>query len=268
MKFILTIKHLLAAKLVQIYYRVDFYICILKSYLFKPEKKIQDYRDIPIIINNRNRLSYLQSLVLSLENKGYRNIIILDNDSTYPPLLSYYEQCPHRVCFLKKNLGYKALMKCDLYNEIKRDYFVYTDPDVVPIEECPNDFLNYFWTIMKRNVRIHKVGFSLKIDDLPEHYLKKQQVIAWETNFYQDEIEPNIFRATIDTTFALHRPWSKVSALNNATNQYRVGFPFQLRHLPWYEDDLNPTKEEVYYKEHAVIGGHWTNGKGPMIESE
>ena len=240
-------------------YKMNFLISRLMSFVFKP--RIIDYRDIPIIINNRNRYTYLIALIESLEQKGYRNIIILDNASDYPALKAYYQTCKHRVFFLNKNLGYKALIKCDLYKEIRRDYYVYTDPDVVPIKECPDDFLKYFWDILKKNPHVQKVGFSLKIDDLPDCDLKKNDVIEWERKFYANEIMPNIFKAPIDTTFALHRPWTLIGDLHGATVQYRIGFPYQMYHLPWYEDTLNPTYESLYYSKHAVIGGHWTNGK-------
>ena len=52
--------------------------------------KDEDYQQIPIFINSRDRLICLQRLIDWLQNAGYRNIYILDNDSTYPKLLNYY----------------------------------------------------------------------------------------------------------------------------------------------------------------------------------
>ena len=65
----------------------------LKNYflngLFPKLKKIFgskriNYKDIPIIINNYNRLEMLTKLIHGLENKGYHNLYIIDNQSTYP----------------------------------------------------------------------------------------------------------------------------------------------------------------------------------------
>ena len=47
--------------------------------------KISSAREIPIIINSFNRLTTLKRLISSLEQRGYTNIYILDNCSTYPP---------------------------------------------------------------------------------------------------------------------------------------------------------------------------------------
>ena len=59
---------------------------------------------IPIIINNRNRVTFLKQLVDWLIKAGYSNIIILDNDSKYEPLIEYYKQTKARVIYLKSNL--------------------------------------------------------------------------------------------------------------------------------------------------------------------
>lgn len=217
-----------------------------------------DTKSIPIIINNRNRLLFLKRLVDSLLERGYSNIIILDNDSSYPALLEYYQECPVKVHYLHQNLGFMALSKSNLYKKVRKGFYVYTDPDVVPIDECPDDFLNTFYQIMKKHPSVMKVGFSLKIDDLPDCYDKKQKVIAHEMVFWKSRIDDNCYLAPIDTTFALHRPYSKISTFR--AKMIRVGYPYELHHLPWYLDSKNLPEEELYYIEHASIGGHWTNG--------
>ena len=74
-----------------LYYRVVSFLYYLIELISPPE--IVDYKEIPIIINNFNRLDTLQKLIASLEIRGYRNIYIIDNLSTYPPLLDYYKSC-------------------------------------------------------------------------------------------------------------------------------------------------------------------------------
>lgn len=51
-----------------------------------------------------------------------------------------------------------------------------------------------------------KAGFSICIDDLPDHYKLKEKVIEWESVFWKEEIEPNIFKALIDTTLLYISP--------------------------------------------------------------
>ena len=154
-------------------------LIVFRNFLISLFAKKIDYKEIPIIINNRNRLTFLIQIIESLKSRGYNNIIILDNNSTYPPLLDFYKTTDCNVVFLDKNLGYDALAKISLYKKIRKNYFVYTDPDILPIEECPDDFLKFFLETLKKYPTVQKVGFSLKIDDLPDKYESKLQVIAW-----------------------------------------------------------------------------------------
>jgi hypothetical protein len=231
-----------------------------------PPKTI-DYHEIPVFINNFNRLDSMKQLIGALEARGYHNINIIDNDSTYPPLLEYYKTCNHNVILLGQNLGMNAFWLSGLYRKYRKDYFVYTDSDVVPVEECPDDFLNFFLQTLKKHRLATKVGFSLKIDDLPGHYAHRDQVIEWEQQFFEGECIDNIlYRAPIDTTFALYRPRAKRRHANGCIEMYRAGFPYMARHLPWYIDSYNPDEENRYYIENVKIKTTWSR-KGKSLLS-
>ncbi|MFV0237347.1 MAG: hypothetical protein ACK5HU_02270 [Flavobacteriales bacterium] len=133
-------------------------------------------------------------------------------------------------------------------------YYAYTDSDVSLVDECPVNFMEYFFNLLQKYPDVYKVGFSLKIDDLPECYKDKQKVINWETKFYSVEQEKDVFIAPIDTTFALYRPFSRKGGLK----MLRTNFPYQLRHLPWYIDSENLSEEEKYYIESCTQSTHWT----------
>lgn len=218
---------------------------------------IVDYKKIPIIINNYNRLTTLQLLISALERRGYTNLFIIDNASTYPPLLEYYKTCSYTVFRLKKNVGHLSLWKTGIYKRFIGDYYVYTDSDVVPCNDCPDDFLDYFWGILKRKKYAAKVGFGLKIDDLPDHYDLKQSVIKWESDYWKYEVEKDLFRAPIDTTFALHRPYAKKNA-NWYVEQYRTGGKYSAHHMPWYNNSNDLSPEEQYYINSCTKSTHWT----------
>lgn len=220
--------------------------------------KIDDFKNIPIIINNRNRYSFLKQLVDALESRGYKNIIIIDNKSSYPPLLDYYKSINYKVLLLEQNLGFKSLEQLELYKEIRKSYFVYTDSDVVPIDECPDDFMEKFLKLLKANFWISKVGFSLKLDDLPNHYDKKNQVIDWESQFFEKKVSGG-YLAPIDTTFALHKPYSLIST-RGIFKMIRTSYPYEARHMPWYNNSECLSEEELYYIDSVEIGTHWSKG--------
>lgn len=249
-----------------LYYRMLATGYALAEMIWPPEEV--DYRDIPIIINNFNRLEMLKQLIAGLVKRGYRNIHIIDNLSTYPPLLEYYETCPHTVYRLDRNIGMNALWLSGLYKKFRRNYFAYTDSDVVPVEECPDDFLGFFRTILRKRRFASKVGFSLKIDDIPDHYAMKEDVIKWETRFWDAKVEGELlYRAPIDTTFALYRPRGKRKHANNNIEMYRTAYPYTARHLPWYIDSRNPDDENRYYMERARYTIYWTKKGQEVLEA-
>ena len=165
-----------------------------------------DYKKIPIVIISYNRLECLKQLVEYLEQRDYLNIIILDNGSTYDPLLRYLTTLSYRVEHMNRNYGHLALWKSGFINNLKDQYYVLTDPDILPIEECPDEFMEHFSLLMEQFSEYKKIGFSLKIDDLPDHYPLKNEVLAWEKQFWDYEFVEGCYVAPIDTTFALYHP--------------------------------------------------------------
>ena len=209
-------------------------------------------KEIPIVINNFNRLTHLSALIAFLERSGFKKIIIIDNGSTYGPLLEYYATTRHEVVRDGANYGHLALWKNGLYQRLKWNYFVYTDSDVLPVKECPENFLTHFKKVLDAHFHLDKVGFGIVIDDLPDSFALKEKVINHEKRFWKNEVDENVFDAPIDTTFALYKPFSTLKFGEVYTlAAYRLGFPYVVRHLPWYVDSDNLSEEEQYYVEHS-----------------
>ncbi|NJM26394.1 MAG: glycosyltransferase family 2 protein [Bacteroidia bacterium] len=203
---------------------------------------------IPIIINNFNRLTFPMQLIAFLERAGYTNLIILDNRSTYPPLLEYYNQCPHQVIRLDQNYGHLALWKSGLYTKFKWSYFAYTDSDILPGAECPPDFMLKLKNMLLSHFNVDKVGFAIRIDNLPGFFALHEKVKAYEARYWNNEVSPNVYKAPIDTTFALYKPHTALVAGEIYTvPALRLAGCYTANHLPWYNDTANPTAEEKFY---------------------
>lgn len=245
------------------YYRIDSVYKLILEMLFPP--RITDPWKIPVVINNFNRLGSLKQLITALEKRGYFNILIIDNDSTYPPLLDYYRDCPYEVFLLGRNLGIESLWDSGIYKRFRREFFVFTDSDVVPVDECPDDFMKLFLDILKERKLARKAGFSLKIDDLPDCYALKDKVIAWEKQFFTMPRGEKKFLAAIDTTFALYRPRGRRRPANLSAEMYRTAYPYMARHLPWYVDSSNPDEENRYYMEQSRARTSWTSRGRKLI---
>jgi hypothetical protein len=212
--------------------------------------------NIPVIINNRNRFSFLMMLITWLEKIGMKNIIILDNDSSYPPLLEYYRTTKHKVIFLKRNGGPRSLWETEELKDYMKGYYIYTDPDVVPASSSSMESITMMFSELKSNFSIDKIGFALRIDDLPDNFKLKQDVIQWEQQFWKNPINDKFFSAPVDTTFALYAPYAMGGGECKA---YRTNFPQVAAHMPWYENSSAPTEEDEYYRKHAKPqDSHWT----------
>ncbi len=199
----------------------------------------------PTFIICRDRVTHTKQLVEWLEKAGQEHIYLIDNDSTYEPLLEYYKTTPHTVVKMNANTGHTGIWLHGIVEAIAPDqYYIVSDPDVVPIEECPLDAIDYFRNILDKYQDRSKAGFGMMIGDIPDHYRFKQSVIEFESRYLQwGAPESNLNFAPIDTTFALYRP----NATQDISFSCRTQYPYVARHMPWYLDSDNPGEEEEYY---------------------
>lgn len=199
----------------------------------------------PIFINNFNNLNRgFVRLVKWLTDAGYPPCI-LDNDSTYHPLLEFYRATNVHVVHIGKNLGPYAFWELGLHKE-QKDRFIVTDPDVAPAAGCQLNLIAHMHAMMDRGYK--KVGPSLRIDNLPSG---KKKIIDWESQFWTKPVDGG-FEADIDTTFAMYEPgsWYRPEG-----KYLRLAPPYSFDHIPWYETEEND--ESLYYRAHARK--EWTN---------
>lgn len=219
---------------------------------------------VPVFINCRDRLAPLLQLLGWLDRAGSEEIYLLDNDSMYEPLLAYYETTPHTVLRLGENFGKWSLWQApNVFEKTRGRHFVYTDPDVIPVAECPLDAIDRFRELLDRYRLPNKVGFGLRLDDIPDHYRHKEAVLAHESRCWDWQLEQGAYWFPIDTTFALYRPgasWGR--------DAIRTGAPYLARHDSWYLDFDNPTDEEVFYQVRAASATKYTAGMAHWTASE
>lgn len=204
--------------------------------------------DIPLFVISFNNLTYLRNIIEILEKYNLTNIHIIDNNSDYPPLVNYLKDLPYKVHFLDKNFGHRVLWDSHIFDDIiYNQVYAVTDPDLEFNPNLPNDFLYQMYKLLVQFPNITKVGFALKIDDLQKSDMNNM-VLLWEKQFWKDVQKDNnyeLYRANIDTTFALYRP-GKIGRYNFYTG-LRIAGNFCAKHLPWYGDCV----ESSYYRKTA-----------------
>jgi hypothetical protein len=210
-----------------------------------------EVKNTPIFIIAKDRRSYLQALINRLFSDGLRNLIVIDTGSTYPPMVHYLNLLRKvfrvRVVEAKpKGPPHRVLWDNDLITATgcRAKRFVLTDCDVVPDAMCPPDWLERLDALLSKH-NVIKVGLGLRIDNLPDHYKKKSQVLEWEAKWFQKVIEPGVYSADVDTTLALYKPDEHAMA-----PALRTAEPYVAQHLPWYEDSRNVQEDIRHYRHH------------------
>ena len=204
--------------------------------------------DIPIFINNRDRVECLSKLIDWLLEAGYRRIYILDQDSTYPPLIEFYEtfRQDSRIHILRmENLGYKCIWDSRILETLNiQTPYVYTDSDVLPI--CGKNIVQELLRTLKQIPSAKKVGAKLICDDIT--FWNAEEIRKSQSAFYNADrlILPDVYCSQVDTTFAVYRNFRHYSLRTSV-----IRGDLEIRHLPWYYDLQNLPPDEKYYIEHA-----------------
>lgn len=190
-------------------------------------------------IINFNRISLPVQLAHWCYNNGLEPIII-DNASTYPPLLDYYNfRCPFTVMRMDKNYGAHVVWEQNVLKTLGiTDNYIVTDPDL-DLSNIPDDFLMVLEEGLRRYPQFDKCGFSLEINGI-----KNQGTIDWESQFWKYPLDDRYFNAAIDTTFALYK--TPVFSYKGI----RTNRPYTAIHVPWtytHAKDL-PEDEQFYYR--------------------
>lgn len=223
-------------------------------------------KNTPIVILNRDRLYPLMEQVEALRKKGYNNITIIDNQSTYQPLLDWYKICEADIfyndltensCHAFRELVY---MQHPKFLDIIKDWYVFNDSDIIPLDTVPDDYVEHLAGFAAKYGKT-KVGMSIKIDDIDLSYPLNAWVHSYEsgywTNGVMDESGTELYPHPVDTTFAVHQPGAIPTWSNNA---FRAGLPYIVKHAPFYYDPNNLPEDEKYYLTHMnKISSNWSS---------
>ncbi|QOW10880.1 hypothetical protein Q73A0000_11190 [Kaistella flava (ex Peng et al. 2021)] len=246
------------------------HLTFLMKFDSKVRSQIKNHKSIPVIIINFNQLYYLKQLINFLQKRDFSNIVIIDNASSYKPLLEYYRKIKDKVVVesLENNLGHDVFFKNKkLQKKYGKGFYFLTDSDIIPNEKLPDDFattmLNYLFKYYKR---VNKVGFAIDTQNIPDYYPLKEKVNIWEKRYWLAEIEKEVYFANIDTTFALYKPkYPKTFfKLFDFMTGLRLAGNFTCKHGGWYIDPKNLTEENRYYIQTANKSSSWKldeNGK-------
>jgi hypothetical protein len=215
-------------------------------------------RPVKVFINNRDRLTWPRRLAETVAREPRCEVVIVDNASTYPPLLDWYAQCPFRVVRLAENLGHEAPWKSGVIDAEAGPLYGVTDPDL-DLSAVPGDWLDVLASGLAAYPGVAKVGLSLAISDLPADAPLRAEVLAWERTAWTNRLDERFWISRVDTTFALHaRERIQTGQPRWRDRALRADHPYTARHLPWYLTPGSVPEEEVYYLSRSTGPSHWS----------
>ncbi len=203
-------------------------------------------KDVTVIINNRDLLDWPSKMVDRLEcMRGIHEIIILDNGSTYKPLLNWYKSIGHKVIFMD-NLGHRAPWISGIISSLETDYYVVTDSDL-DLSELPIDAIPYLINILDSQPELGKVGLGLDTSGISVDSPYYHHVLNYEKSVQDKNTDHHgIINMPVDTTFAVYD--RRVLAEYKICG-VRTSSPYIAKHQPWYI--VNPSGDFCYYLDNA-----------------
>ncbi|MFT3813820.1 MAG: hypothetical protein QM740_10610 [Acidovorax sp.] len=217
-------------------------------------------RSTPVVINSFNQHCYLQNIVAKFLDAGFLNLLVFDNGSTYPPLVDYLNRIRDDVrvmpVYYNANMGPRHFFLGKIYASVFGPCpFLYTDPDLT-WGALADDFVSRLLDLTHQ-YRTFKVGAALTLPH--PHELKASapkikeagqelDVIAFESRYWQAEVEPGVYNAPIDTTLHLFNP-AYYDGTTIITGLRVAGAGYEAKHTPWFKDDPCPAEETDFYKQ-------------------
>jgi glycosyltransferase involved in cell wall biosynthesis len=202
---------------------------------------------IPVIINNRDLLTWPKAMVEKIQTyEGVGDVIIVDNGSTYPPLLDWYETNPCKI-HKTTNLGHAGPWISGIVESLNCEHYIVTDSDL-GLDNTPSDTLLYLLDKLK-SLDLDKIGLGLDWKRVTEHSRYYNHMQGYEKNRWENSrIEQDIaIDVPTDTTFALYK-----------FHHYYIGgastiYPYTARHYPWEftPEEYEKDEEFKYYIKNA-----------------
>jgi hypothetical protein len=221
-----------------------------------------NWQDTPAFVLQHDRLNIgFRDLLAWLRKAGMTQICVIDNASTFPPLIDFYANSEEmrgvQLVHAGSNLGYGAMWKLGLHHldSVARvGRYILTDPDLVPDPQCPLDLVRRMHEIADRYSPA-KVGPAIRIDNIPDCFAQRDHMRRCEAPYWLNRVDDVGWDAPIDTTFAIYQAgWERWPHMTHGARYIRLGFPYVVNHIPWYEDSANPTEEALYYRAHVASG--------------
>ena len=224
--------------------------------------KIENFtsiNSIPIVIPTFNNPTYLWRFIEQLQRFPKIQILIYDNNSTYPPMLQLLNELEKKYTLVRnsENRGPEFVYQDQNLLKSLPLQFLLSDPDLDLNPGLPINFFETFFALTEF-YKIGKAGSALSIPDNFKTNLKLVQrdvtttAIEYETQFWQNlsgfvkKDSAKIYGAALGATLCLVN-MKYLSDDNHWSKGIRVAGIYENKHLPWELYFDLPKDEKEYY---------------------
>jgi glycosyltransferase involved in cell wall biosynthesis len=230
---------------------------------------------VPLIVISYNRGAMLRRVIASYRRQTVPvEIVVHDNGSTEPATLEALDELERDGVCVSRRAPISSADELNRVNETVSAVFACREPGPYIVTDCDVDLAGSIETIatylrlLNAFPEAECVGPMLRIDDIRKSYPLFGRVMNLHIRqFWRrrpkmtkvDEQEIAYIRASIDTTFAVHR---STHAFRRLKSGIRVYAPFDGRHLDWYPHELadgGETKRAAYRRSSSSAISHWGN---------
>jgi hypothetical protein len=201
----------------------------------------------PLIIPMFNQLFYLTNTIKQMDKFNLNNIIILDNGSTYPPLLEWYKTTTLPIVCYPENPGPRDFfLRSEIWNNLPTYFFV-SDPDLEFPDKVPNTLVKDLIDLSEKK-RWKKIGLALDIKEKDKicPTINIHEPSYWKIILDTTDGGDPIYEALTDTTFAFY---NKKYFDDEFFIAPRLAGRYTCKHHGWYYNRPEPKEETEYYRQ-------------------
>lgn len=195
-----------------------------------------------------NRFTWAIPLCEDFAKAGL-NVILIDNNSTFPPCVEWLKNCPYKVHHMEKNEAPWAFFTTDLYHQYTDRYFMISDSDQ-SITGIPDDWIEVLMKGLEETEDgVWKSGLSQRIDDLPDNPYARE-IYEYEKNFYTNVNRFGYYKVAMDLGIAIYdreRRGNNPIREKDWYNAVRSPLPYASQHRDWYLTPDQFREEDIYY---------------------
>lgn len=228
--------------------------------------KLYEGKKIRTFIISFNRLSFLKQQIEFLSQNNFLDLHIIDNGSTYPPLLKYLDELNCNITFLSSNEGHTVVWKRNISKKFcPNEPYIVTDNDILP------DQINFHELLiegLEKYPEINKIGLGLHIDDIPINIPLRNEIISHEKSMQRTYLDDLRFvKMPVDTTMAIYRAgyhnysvWGTDSHTEELKSLRTTHPSWQAKHLSWYlsPEDMKSEENKYYFNSIKEQSTHWS----------